>query len=66
MEKDIVTFNEEEDEDILVERGPQIEFGMVFLRDTCDFFFFTETLVTSDCRVKGALTRAMSKRRNPL
>ena len=40
MEKDIVTFNEEEDEDILVERGPQIERGMVFLRDTCDFFFF--------------------------
>ena len=38
MEKDIVTFNEE-DEDILVERGPQIERGMVFLRDTCDFFF---------------------------
>ena len=25
-------------------------------------FFFTQTLVTSDCRVKGALTRAMSKR----
>ena len=37
VEKDIVTFNEEEDEDILVERGPQIERGMVFLRDTCDF-----------------------------
>ena len=62
-----MTFSEEEDEDILVEGGPQIERGMVFLRDTCDcFFFFTETLVTSDCRVKGALTRAMSKRRNPL
>ena len=66
MEKDIVTFNEEEDEDILVERGPQIERGMVFLRDTCHCFFFTETLVASDCRVKGALTRAMSQRRKPL
>ena len=40
VEKDIVTFNEEEDEDILVEGGPQIERGMVFLRDTCDCFFF--------------------------
>ena len=52
---------------VVKEGGPQIERGMVFLRDTCHcFFFFTETLVTSDCRVKGALTRAMSKRRKPL
>ena len=35
MEKNIVTFNEEEDEDTLVEEGPQIERGTVFLRDTC-------------------------------
>ena len=35
VEKDIVTFNEEEDEDTLVEEGPQIERGTVFLRDTC-------------------------------
>ena len=35
VEKDIVTFNEEEDEDILVEGRPQIERGTVFLRDTC-------------------------------
>ena len=34
VEKDIVTFNEEEDEDTLVEEGPQIERGTVFLRDT--------------------------------
>ena len=33
--KHIVTFNEEEDEDTLVEEGPQIERGTVFLRDTC-------------------------------
>ena len=35
VEKDIVTFNEEEDEDILVEEGPQIQSRTVFLRDTC-------------------------------
>ena len=33
--KDIVTFNEREDEDILVEAGPQIERGTVFHRDAC-------------------------------
>ena len=36
VEKDIVTFNEEEDEDILVEEGPQIERGTVFHRDACE------------------------------
>ena len=35
VDKNIVTFNEEEDEDTLVEEGPQIERGTVFLRDTC-------------------------------
>ena len=30
-----MTFNEEEDEDILVEEGLQIERGTVFHRDTC-------------------------------
>ena len=35
VEKHIVTFNGEEDEDTLVEEGPQIERGTVFLRDTC-------------------------------
>ena len=39
VEKDIVTFNEEEDEDTLVEEGPQIERGTVFLRDTCHVRF---------------------------
>ena len=33
--KDIVTFNEREDEDILVEEGPQIERGTVLHRDAC-------------------------------
>ena len=35
VEKDIVAFNADEDEDILVEDGPQIERGTVFHRDTC-------------------------------
>ena len=35
VEKDIVTFNEKEDEDTLVDVGPQIERGTVFRRDTC-------------------------------
>ena len=35
VEKDIMIFNEEEDEDTLVEEGPQIERGTVFHRDTC-------------------------------
>ena len=33
--KDIVTFNEEEDEDTLVEEAPHTERGAVFYRDTC-------------------------------
>ena len=36
VEKDIVTFNEEEDEDTLVEEGPQIERGTVFSTETGD------------------------------
>ena len=35
VEKDIVPFNEEEDEGLLEEEGPQIERGTVFLRHTC-------------------------------
>ena len=35
VEKDFVTFNEE-DEDTLVEEGPQIERVTLFLRDTCN------------------------------
>ena len=33
--KDTVTFNEEEDEDILVEEGPHFERGAVLHKDTC-------------------------------
>ena len=35
VENVIVAFREEEEEDILVEEGPQIERGTVFLRGTC-------------------------------
>ena len=35
VENVIVTFNEEKDEYTLVEEGPQIERGTMFLRDTC-------------------------------
>ena len=35
VEKDIITFNEEEDEDILVEEGPHFERGAVLHKDTC-------------------------------
>ena len=42
VENVIVTFNEKEYEDILVEEGLQIERGMVFLMDTCHCFFFSQ------------------------
>ena len=35
VDKNIVTFNGEEDGDTLVKEGPQIERGTMFLRDTC-------------------------------
>ena len=35
VQKDVVTLSGEEDEDTLVEEGPQVERGTVFLRDTC-------------------------------
>ena len=56
-----MSFNEEEDEDTLVEEGPQIERGTVFHRDTCHREIYQETFVTSDSRVKRDLTWAMSK-----
>ena len=30
-----MTFNEEKDEDVVMEEGPQIERGTVYRRDTC-------------------------------
>ena len=58
--KHIVSFNEEEDEDTLVEEGPQIERGTVLHRDA-NVRVTQETFVTSDSPVKRDLTWAMSK-----
>ena len=66
FENDIVTSNEEEDEDIVVEEGPQIERGTVFLRDTCHSEISKETFVTSGTRLKHVLIWAMSKWRKTL
>ena len=66
VEKDIVTFNEEEDEDALVEEGPQIERGTVFHKDTCHSEIYPRNIVTSDSRVKRASTRADVKWRKTL
>ena len=60
-----MTFNEEEDEDALVEKGPQIERGTVFLTHAT-VRLTEETVVTSGSRVKCVLTWAMSKRRETL
>ena len=68
--KHIVTFNEEQDEDILVEERPQIERVTVFLRcctrTHATLRFTEETFVTSGSRVKRVLTLAMSKWRKTL
>ena len=59
--KSSLPFNEKEDEDTLVEEGPQIERDTVFHRDTCHREFTQKTFVTSGSRVKRVLTWAMSK-----
>ena len=64
--KYIVTFNEEEDEDILVEEGPQIERARCFTGTHATVRFTKEAVVTSGSRVKRVLTRAMSKWRTSL
>ena len=64
--KYIVTFNEEEDEDILVEEGPQIERARCFSGTHATVRFTKEAVVTSGSRVKRVLTRAMSKWRTSL
>ena len=51
--RDTVTFNEEKDEDVVVEEGPQIERGTV---THATVRFITETSVKSGCRVKRVLT----------
>ena len=59
--KDIVTFIDEKDEDALVEEGPQIERGLVFLTDTCQREIHQRTFVTSGSRVKRVLPWALTK-----
>ena len=52
---------EEEDEDSLVEEGPQIDLGTVFLWDTCHREIYQRTVAASGSRVKRVLTWSMSK-----
>ena len=60
-EKAVVTFSEEQDEDILVEGRPQIELVTVFHRDTCHREVHQRTFVTSGSRVKRVLPWALTK-----
>ena len=60
VEKDIVTFNEEEDEGTLVEKDLKLNAAR------CTWDFSTETFVTSGSRVKRFLTWVMSKWRTSL
>ena len=59
--KHIVTFNEEEDEDTLVEEGPQLNAARCFSGTHATVRFTRETFVTSGSHVKRVLTWAMSK-----
>ena len=61
VEKDIVTFNEEGDEDVIVEEGPQIERARCCTGTHATVRFTKGTFVTSGSRVKFVLTWAMSK-----
>ena len=63
VERDIVTFNEEEDEDTLVEEGPHLNAARCCTGTHATVRCTKETFVTSDSRVKRDLTWAMSKRR---
>ena len=61
VEKDIVTFNEERDEDVIVEEGPQIERARCCTGTHATVRFTKGTFVSSGSRVKFVLTWAMSK-----
>ena len=61
VEQDIVTFNEEGDEDVIVEEGPQIERARCCTGTHATVRFTKGTFVTSGSRVKFVLTWAMSK-----
>ena len=66
VEKDTVIFNEEEDEDTLVEEGPQIECGMVFLRDPCHCEMYPRNIRDRRLPRKRTSTWTMSKWRKTL
>ena len=59
--KHMVTFNADEDKDILVEEGPQIEHARFFTGTHATVRFTKEAVVTRGSRVKRVLTWAMSK-----
>ena len=58
--------DEEEDEDTLVEDGPQIDAARCFSGTHATVRFTKGTVVTSGSRVKRVLTWAMSKWRKTL
>ena len=66
VEKDIVTFNEKEDEVTLVEEGSQIERARCLPGTHATVRLTQKAFVTSGSRVKRDLTWAMSKRRKIL
>ena len=61
LTKHIVTFNEEEDEDTLVEEVPQLNAARCFSGTHATVRFTRETFVTSGSHVKRVLPWAMSK-----
>ena len=61
LTKHVVTFNEEEDEDTLVEEVPQLNAARCFSGTHATVRFTRETFVTSGSRVKRVLPWAMSK-----
>ena len=61
VEKDIVTFNGEEDEDTLVDVRPQIERARCFAGTHATVRFIKEIFVTSGSRLKRVFTWTMSK-----
>ena len=66
VEKDIVTFNEKEDEVTLVEEGSQIERARCFPGTHATVRLTQKAFVTSGSRVKRFLTWVMSKWRTSL
>ena len=66
VENVVVTFSEQEDEDTVVDVGPQIERGTVFRRTHATVRFTKEIFVTSGSREKRFLTWVMSKWRTSL